>query len=159
VAVKTITVADLRELEMTIANYSAAGFYLVNKTETSAVLRKPKEFNVLLAILGFLFCVIGLIVYAIIYTMQQDQVIEIRLVERQAALPGASYTFSDDRRWWWDGRQWQDTQQSLPPGIQRSDDGAQWWDGTTWRPVPASERRWSGTSTEPPTDESGPVSS
>jgi hypothetical protein len=150
VAVRTITVGDLRELEMTIANYSAAGFFLVNKTETSALLRKPKEFNVLLAILGLLFCVIGLIVYAIVYTMQQDEVVEIRLVEAQAALPSATFTFSEDRRWWWDGQQWQDTQQSLPPGTQRSDDGANWWDGTAWRPVPANERRWSAGGTQAP---------
>lgn len=154
-AVRTITVGDLRELEMTIANYSAAGFFLVNKTETSALLRKPKEFNVLLAILGFLFCVIGLIIYAIVYTMQQDEVVEIRLVEAQAALPSATFTFSEDRRWWWDGQQWQDTQQSLPPGTQRSDDGANWWDGTAWRPVPANERRWSAGPSDPEPPPSG----
>jgi hypothetical protein len=134
-----MTVSSSRELEMAIANYSAQGFLLANKTDTSALMRKPKEFNVLLAILGFLFCVVGLIVYAIIYTMQSDQVVEIQLVEPQRP----KHMLSDDRRWWWDGGQWQDTQQSVPPGAERSQDGTRWWDGTTWRPVPARERMWS----------------
>jgi hypothetical protein len=134
-----MTVSSSRELEMAIANYSAQGYLLANKTDTSALMRKPKEFNILIAILGFLFCVVGLIVYAIVYTMQSDQVIEIQVVEPQTP----KYMLSDDRRWWWDGAQWQDTQQSVPPGAERSEDGTRWWDGTTWRPVPASERMWS----------------
>jgi len=135
-AVKTVAVGDPRELEMTIANYSAAGFLLVTKTETSALLRKPKQFNVLLAVLGALLCLVGLIVYVIVYAMQEDEVVEVRLVDRQAALEGAPFTLSPDGRWWWDGQQWQDTRRSLPPSIERSPDGTQWWDGVAWRPVP-----------------------
>jgi hypothetical protein len=124
---------------MTIAQYSSRGYLLANKTETSATMRKPKEFNVLLAILGFLFCVVGLIVYAIVYSMQTDHVVEIRVVERQVP----KYMLSDDRRWWWDGGQWQDTLVRVPPGAERSPDSTQWWDGTSWRPVPTGERMWS----------------
>jgi hypothetical protein len=135
-AVKTVAVGDPREFEMTVANYSAAGFLLVTKSDSSALLRKPKQFNVLLALLGALLCLVGLIVYVIVYAMQEDEVVEVRLVDRQAALEGAPFTLSPDGRWWWDGQQWQDTRRSLPPGIQRSPDGTQWWDGVAWRPVP-----------------------
>jgi hypothetical protein len=137
VAVKTVAVGDRREFEMAIASYSAAGFLLVSKTETSALLRKPKQFNVLLAILGAVLCLVGFVVYVIYYAAQQDEVVEVRLVDRQAALEGEPYTLSPDGNFWWDGQRWQDTRRSLPPGIQRSPDGTQWWDGVNWRPVPA----------------------
>lgn len=135
-AVRTVSVGDPRAFEMAIADYSARGFLLVSKTETSALLRKPKQFNVLLAILGAVLCLVGLIVYVIFYATQQDEVVEVRLVDRQAALEGAPFTLSPDGNWWWDGQRWQDTRQSLPAGIQRSPDGTQWWDGVAWRPVP-----------------------
>jgi hypothetical protein len=142
VAVTTTTVGSARELEVAVAEYSTRGYFLVNKTDTMAMLRKPKEFNVLIAILGFLFCVVGLVIYAIVYSMQSDQVVEIRVVERQTP----KYMLSDDRRWWWDGSQWQDTQLRVPPGAERSEDTTQWWDGTSWRPVPTGERMWSSPS-------------
>jgi hypothetical protein len=151
VAVTTTTVGSARELEVAVANYSAQGYYLVTRTDTSATMRKPKQFNVLIAILGFLFCVVGLVIYAIVYAMQSDQVVEIRVVEPHTP----RHTLSDDRRWWWDGHQWQDTHFRVPPGAERSPDATHWWDGTTWRPVPPGERMWS----LPPTDESkGPAS-
>jgi restriction system protein len=43
---------------------------------------------------------------------------------------------SPDLRHWWDGRAWQDTAQTAPPGTPRSPDGYYWWDGTNWRLVP-----------------------
>ncbi len=115
-AVRTVAVGDPRAFEMVIADYSARGFLLVSKTETSALLRKPKQFNVLLAVLGAVLCLVGLLVYVIFYATQQDEVVEVRLVDRQAALEGAPFTLSPDGDW--------------------SPDGTQWWDGVAWRPVP-----------------------
>jgi hypothetical protein len=135
-AVRTVAVGDPRAFEAAIADHSARGFLLVSRTDTAALMRKPKQFNALLAVLGGLLCLVGLIVYAIYYAAQQDEVVEIRLVDRQAALEGAPFTLSPDGNWWWDGHRWQDTGQSLPPGVQRSPDGSQWWDGVNWRPVP-----------------------
>ena len=135
-AVRTVAVGDPRAFEAAIADHSARGFFLVSRTDTSALMRKPKQFNALLAVLGALLCLVGLIVYVILYAAQQDEVVEIRLVDRQAALEGAPFTLSPDGDWWWDGRHWQDTHRSLPPGVQRSPDGSQWWDGVVWRPVP-----------------------
>jgi hypothetical protein len=135
-AVRTVAVGDPLAFEAAIAEHSARGFFLVSRTDTTALLRKPKQFNVLLAILGALLCLVGFIVYVIYYAAQQDEVVEVRLVDRQAALEGEPYTLSPDGNWWWDGQRWQDTHQSLPPDIQRSPDGTQWWDGVTWRPVP-----------------------
>ena len=135
-AVRTLAVGDPRAFEAAIADHSARGFFLVSKTDTSALMRKPKQFNALLAVLGTLLCLVGLIVYVLYYAAQQDEVVEVRLVDRQAALEGEPYTLSPDGNWWWDGQRWQDTRRSLPCGVQRSPDGSQWWDGVSWRPVP-----------------------
>ena len=130
-------VADERALEQAVAGYVAQGFMVVNRTGSSATLRKPKQFNIPLAILGFLFCGVGLLVYAIVYSTQSDQVVEVRV-----GGPESRLQFSDDGRWWWDGHRWQDSEVVVPPGVRRSDDGAYWWDGTRWRPVPTTERMW-----------------
>lgn len=127
-----ITVRNEQELETEIARLVMTGFTPVNRTPQSAVLVKRKQFNVALGVLGFLFCVVGLAVYAIIFAMQKDQMIEIR-IER-----GQSSSFSADGRWWWDGDRWLDTEQVVPLGMERSPDGRAWFDGQRWRPVPAS---------------------
>ena len=49
-AVRTVAVGDPLAFEAAIAEHSARGFLLVNRTDTTALLRKPKQFNVLLAI-------------------------------------------------------------------------------------------------------------
>jgi hypothetical protein len=108
-AVRTVAVGDPRAFEAAIADHSARGFFLVTRTDTSALMRKPKQFNALLAVLGALLRLVGLLIYAIVYAMQQDEVVQIRLVDRRAALEDAPFTLSPDGDCWWDGRQWQDT--------------------------------------------------
>lgn len=98
---RTEMVVDERELELAVAGYVAQGFMVVNRTGGSATLRKPKQFNVPLAILGALFCGVGLLVYAIVYSSQSDQVVELRV-----GGPESRLAFSDDGRWWWDGTRW-----------------------------------------------------
>jgi hypothetical protein len=135
---RSLAVTDERQLEQMVTDYTMQGFTVVNRTAETVVLRKPKQFNVLLAVLGVLFCGVGLLVYAIVYSLQSDQTVEIRLEsQRQSEL-----RLSEDGRWWWDGERWQDTALSVPPGARRSDDDRHWWDGTNWRPVPTSERMW-----------------
>jgi hypothetical protein len=149
---RSLVVADTKDLEQTISSYTMNGFMVVNRTDEMAVLRQPKRFNVLLGVIGLLFCGVGLLVYAIIYSIQSDKVVEIRVrSEAQSEL-----RLSDDRRWWWDGEQWQDTALSVPPGARRSDDGRHWWDGMSWRPVPPSERMWTTRSLEAPPAVAGP---
>lgn len=141
---RTEMVADEVALEQAVAGYVAQGFMVVNRTGAAATLRKPKQFNVPLAILGSLFCGVGLLVYAIVYSTQSDQVVELRV-----GGPELRLTFSDDGRWWWDGQSWQDAEVVVPPGVRRSDDGAYWWDGTRWRSVPPAERMWTSTPDPP----------
>jgi hypothetical protein len=133
---RSLVVADQRGLEQAITNHTMQGFLVVNRTAEMAVLRKPKQFNVLLALLGLLFCGVGLLVYLIVYSVQSDQMVEIRV----RSTGQAGLRLSEDRRWWWNGEQWQDTTLSVPPTARRSDDGSRWWDGVDWRPVFPSGR-------------------
>jgi hypothetical protein len=135
-----ITVASEQELETRISQYVLRGFVPVNRTAVSVMLVKRKEFNNLIAIIGLLFCGVGLVIYAIVYAFQRDQYVEI-VVAAQQELPGAASTtqFSADGRWWWDGSEWRDAERVVPPGMQRSPDGQMWFDGKRWRPVPAEE--------------------
>lgn len=137
-AVKRFTVPDARGLDAAVAGHLARGFVVVGRTDRFAVLRKGKRFNPGYALLGSLFCGVGLLLYLLLYGVQSDEVVEVSMSE-----PGHGVAdLSDDRRWWWDGERWEDTEQAVPPGRRRSPDGAYWWDGVAWRPVPAAERRW-----------------
>lgn len=76
---QTITVPTSRDMEKVINSYVTKGFTVSNKTPDSAVLIKRKQFSIALGIIGFLFCIIGLIIYAVIYACQSDQVVEIQV--------------------------------------------------------------------------------
>jgi hypothetical protein len=73
-----VTVDSKESMESSIAQYVAQGYTVVNKSEKRTTLQKPKKFNIAIGIVGFLVCVIGLIIYAIIYANQPDaEVIDI----------------------------------------------------------------------------------
>jgi hypothetical protein len=76
-AMTQVKVANKPDLETTITSYVAKGFVVSNKTETSAIMTKKKEFSIPIGIIGFLICFVGLIIYAVIYACQKDQVVEI----------------------------------------------------------------------------------
>jgi hypothetical protein len=67
-------------METAISSYVVQGYVLANKTQTSATMMKRKEFSVLWAVIGFLICIIPLLVYLIIYAGETDKVVEIRIV-------------------------------------------------------------------------------
>jgi hypothetical protein len=128
-----VSVPDEQALESEVARFVMGGYSVVNRTPAAVTLVKRKQFNIAIAVLGFLFCVIGLVVYAIVYASEKDKYVEIRVQRTQAA------TFSADGRWWWDGAKWVDTELVVPLGMERSPDGRAWFDGVRWRPVPAAE--------------------
>lgn len=137
-SVQRFTAPDSQALERMVGDYLARGFVVVGRTDRSALLRKEKRFNAAVALVSSLACGVGLLVYLLVYAAQRDEIVEIFVLEAGRGGP----FLSDDRRWWWDGERWQDTEQLVPPGSQRSGDGAYWWDGASWRPVPPSERTW-----------------
>ena len=133
-AARTLLVSSPRELDEVIRQHSLHGYFLAARGEGYATLRKPKEFNPIIALLGLIPCGLGLLAYLIVYALQSDDVVELRVGQ---ATP---FLLSEDRRWWWDGQAWQDAERSVPPGAPRSEDGFYWWDGSSWRPVPPRER-------------------
>ncbi len=134
----TTKVQELRaqsstELENSVLSYIAQGYSVSNRTDDSVTLFKKKEFNILWAIIGFFLCWIPLIIYAIVYSQQSDEMIIIRLGQAPAI------AWSQDRLWWSDdGTNWHDAASEIPVGVPVSDDRHLWWDGTTWCPVPAA---------------------
>ncbi len=74
---RKVKVHTEHDMERSINSYIANGYMVMNKTSDSAILSKPKKFNVAIGIISFLFCVIGLCIYAIIYSCQSDEIVEI----------------------------------------------------------------------------------
>jgi hypothetical protein len=118
------------ELRYIVQTYTASGFVVASHDQTTVVLHRNKKFNVGLAIVGFLVCVIGLLVYAIVFACQKDESVIIHLAARRVSPNGLC---------WWDGYRWLPvTSASLPPGSPVSPDGQHWWDGSQWRPIPVT---------------------
>ena len=75
-----ITVENSKQIETCISQYAGQGFMTVSQSATSATLQKKKQFNIAMGIIGFLFCFIGLGIYAIYYSNQPDaEVIDIKI--------------------------------------------------------------------------------
>jgi hypothetical protein len=70
-------VDSVAAMEQAITSYITQGYVVVNKTATTATLMKKKEFSALWAVIGFLICVLPLLIYIIIYAMESDKVVEI----------------------------------------------------------------------------------
>lgn len=63
-------------LQREIQKYAALGFFVVHQTETTAQLRKPKQFNILAAlVLGVVLFIVGAILYVFWYMAQKDALV------------------------------------------------------------------------------------
>jgi hypothetical protein len=153
--VQYIDVAEPEQMQMEVTRLLSAGYTVANQNNRSVTLVKRKQFSIPMLIIGFLLCLVPLLIYLIVYAMQSDQIVEIRLIDRPQAKP---YRASDhiaidgeraappanapviqltpDGNQWWDGSQWQATATSAPPHAARKPDGSEWWDGQAWRVVP-----------------------
>ena len=58
-----------------INKYAGIGYRVVSRTETSAQLVKPKEFNFLAALLWFLLLAVGVIIYILYYLSKKDDTV------------------------------------------------------------------------------------
>ena len=94
--------------------YLADGFEVLAQEPTSLLLIKRKQFNVVVAIATFLFCMLPFVLYLIAHSMEKDRIVEIRLVSQGQPAeplspldPTAPPQLSADGKDWWDGKQWQ----------------------------------------------------
>ncbi len=78
-SVAQVTVQDQYQLDAAINNYVIQGYTLANRTPYSATMVKRKEFSTLWAVIGFLLCLLPLLVYILVYAGQSDKVVEIRI--------------------------------------------------------------------------------
>ena len=157
--VATVIVPTTEQMQQAVMSYIAQGFVVSTQTADSTTLFKKREFNILWAVIGFFLCLLPLLIYCIIYATQKDQMVVVRVdasLPPTAALPFAGtanqLTWSEDRRYWWNGSTWIDAGNTIPPGVQFTVDGAQWWDGVSWRPRPATGETAAAAS-NPPTDD------
>lgn len=77
--VQVIEVHSPAEVDSAISAWVVQGYVLANRTATSATMVKKKEFSALWAVIGFLICVIPLLIYIIVYAADSDKVVEIRV--------------------------------------------------------------------------------
>ena len=131
--VSTVSVATPDQMREVVLGYVAQGFVVSTQTEASTTMFKKKEFNVLWAVIGFFLCLLPLLIYCIVYAMETDKMVVIRIGADAASPDSSQLTWSDDRRYWWDGTTWVDAERQSPPGAPRSEGGDYWWDGTKWR--------------------------
>jgi hypothetical protein len=75
-----ITVDSVNAMESAITSYITQGYTVMNKTATAVTLIKRKQFSTLWAVLGFIVCILPLLIYLIVYASQSDQVVEIVVV-------------------------------------------------------------------------------
>jgi hypothetical protein len=71
-----------RRLEEELQQYARDGFFVQNRTATTAQLIKPKKFSFIWALVWFLLFGIGLIVYLLYYWGKRDQTVYLAVDER-----------------------------------------------------------------------------
>lgn len=69
-------------LQREIQHYVKRGYRVVSQTPTSAQLVKPKQFSCLIATLGALLLLIGLLIYLFWYMSQKESIIYLSVDER-----------------------------------------------------------------------------
>jgi hypothetical protein len=84
--VQMIEVGNAQEMENAISSFVMQGYVIANKTVGSATMVKSKQFNIIWAVIGFVFCLLPLIIYLIVYAGEKDKVAEIRV--RQGGATG-----------------------------------------------------------------------
>jgi hypothetical protein len=130
-------------MDRLIATYAVSGYTVASRTANETVLIKRKQFSIALLIIGLLLCVIPLLVYLVVYALQKDEVVVLRVNATEVAPPAVAVRtqsvddikWSDDRLSWRDGDAWVDVAIAIPPVCPLSNDLRQWWDGSTWRVV------------------------
>ncbi len=77
-SISKVLVSSPEQLESTITSYLAQGFVVANRTASGVTLQRNKEFKILWAVIGFLLCILPLLIYLIVYATKPDvEIVEI----------------------------------------------------------------------------------
>lgn len=82
---KSLTADTSNNLDTMVQSYVIQGYMVAHKTNHSVTLVKKKQFNWLVAGLGFVFLFIGLFAYLGYYMLKKDDIITINLKPATAA--------------------------------------------------------------------------
>jgi hypothetical protein len=131
-----------QDLETMTMSYIAQGYSVANKTPMQVTMIKRKEFSAFWAVIGFLFCVLPLLIYLIVYALESDHMVTITVagaqptsVTGQLALSQPLGPFAPSQPLTSSGA----FGAALPANFEtapRSPDGLYWWDGQAWQLVP-----------------------
>jgi hypothetical protein len=103
VATRTIVVPSVAALHHQIRVHLVQGFFIQTANPYDAFLFKTKQFDILWAVIGFFVCLLPLLVYLLVYLVQQDVsvhiVVELPPPPMVSMLPPPSQPY-------WDGTCW-----------------------------------------------------
>lgn len=131
-----------QDLETMTMSYIAQGYSVANKTPMQVTLIKRKEFSAFWAVIGFLFCVLPLLIYLIVYALESDQMVTITVAGAQP-MPVTGYLAPSQPLGQTAPSQPLTSSGALgasaPVNFEsapRSPDGLYWWDGQAWQLIP-----------------------
>ncbi|MFI5273357.1 MAG: hypothetical protein ACHQ4H_10045 [Ktedonobacterales bacterium] len=150
-----LQVNSMQEMETAIQNYIAQGFNIANRTPTSVTLIKRKEFSVLWAVIGFIVCVLPLLIYLIVYASQSDQMVTLTLAGAQPPVGYGAPAIAAPQQ----SGVYGTPVAANASGYQLSPDGQYFWDGQQWRPVAQLPAQTGPLPQQPnaPSDQTGPI--
>ncbi|MFM2076449.1 MAG: hypothetical protein RJA49_339 [Actinomycetota bacterium] len=141
-----IPLSSEAELKQKTLELIDAGFRISSQSPELVTLeRKQRAITgsmVATAILLLVLCVIPGVVYIWVKIVQAFRVETVVLrvdpvaaaAQRQAAAVATEITWSEDRKWWWDGTEWRSAANELPPAATAT--GAAEWAAPQISPAP-----------------------
>ena len=97
------------ELDNAVVTYMRQGFTIASRTPTVVTLIKPKQFSIVMLVIGLILFVLPLLIYVVYYLTLTDQIVEISLAAAHVGIRSA------DGYYWWDGAGWQPVAQLPAP--------------------------------------------
>jgi hypothetical protein len=102
---RTIAVPSPEALQAAVGSHLAQGYVIQAASANDVYLFKAKRFEPVWAVIGLALCVIPLLVYLVIYLLQQDQAVHV-IVQRPPPPPRPPPQPAATTEPYWDGNRW-----------------------------------------------------